>query len=128
MYPGWWDAAAGGVLLAGEGYDASAAREAAEELGIEAVPLQAHFDFYHEDPHNRLWGRVYTCVYEGPFRWQPEEVAEGLFVEVDDVLAGRYDPLTPDTLEALRRLRRVWAGPARQPSPGEKPAAGTKPA
>ena len=102
MYPGYWDAAAGGVLVSGESYDASALREAAEELGIRGVPLLGHFDFYYEDPANRVWGRVYTCEYEGPFEWQPEEVAEGRFVTVEEILAGRYQPLTPDTLHALR--------------------------
>ena len=104
MYPGYWDAAAGGVLTAGEEYDESARREAAEELGIEDMELTARFDFYYEDTANRVWGRIYTCVYEGPFRFQPEEVADGCFVDVADVLAGRYEPLTPDTLAALRRL------------------------
>ena len=104
MYPGYWDAAAGGVLTAGEDYDESARREAAEELGIDAVSLTGHFDFYYEDVANRVWGRVYSCVFEGPFRLQPEEVAEAVFVDVADVVAGRYQPLTPDTLDALRRL------------------------
>ncbi len=103
MYPGYWDAAAGGVLLAGESYDESARREAAEELGIDGVPLEGLFDFYYEDEANRVWGRVYSCVFEGPFRLQAEEVAEGRFVEVADLLAGLYQPLTPDTLDALQR-------------------------
>lgn len=111
MFPGYWDAAAGGVLLAGESYDESARREVAEELGIRNVPLESHFDFLHEDASNRLWGRVYTCVYEGPFHWQAEEVVEGRFVPVEDVLAGRFEPLTPDTLAALRRLLAVWRPP-----------------
>ena len=111
MFPGWWDAAAGGVLTLGESYDESARREAAEELGIEGVPLEAQFDFFHEDPSNRVWGRVYTCCYEGPFRWQPEEVAEGRFVAVAEVLDGRFEPLTPDTLEALRLLLARWTPP-----------------
>ena len=116
MFPGCWDAAAGGVLVVGESYEESARREAAEELGIEGVELTPRFDFYHEDADNRIWGRVYTCVYEGPFRWQPEEVVEGLFVEVEDVLAGRYEPLTPDTLAALRALLERWTPPGTKPA------------
>ena len=35
IWPGWWDIAAGGVVAAGETYEAAARRELEEELGIE---------------------------------------------------------------------------------------------
>lgn len=103
LYPGCYDLAAGGVVVEGESYDASAAREAEEELGIRGIPLQPHFDFYFEDFGNRCFGRVYSCVCEGPFRLQPDEVVSVEFRELKDILGGRIAPLTPDTLEALRR-------------------------
>ena len=109
MYPGYYDAAAGGVLKEGEDYDESARREAEEELGLVA-PLRPHGEFYFEDPANRVWGRIYSCVSDGPFRLQPEEVASGCFVDVEDVVAGRYQPLTPDTLMALQHLRALASG------------------
>ena len=34
IYPGFWDLAAGGVVLAGESYEESAKRELREELGV----------------------------------------------------------------------------------------------
>jgi 8-oxo-dGTP pyrophosphatase MutT (NUDIX family) len=103
VYPGYYDLAAGGVVTEAEGYDESALREAAEELGIRGVPLENQFDFYYEDPGNRCFGRVYSCVCDGPFELQPEEVVSVEFAELSDVLNGRIEPLTPDTLEALRR-------------------------
>ena len=103
LYPGYYDLAAGGVVVAGESYDESARREAAEELGIRGVPLELKFDFYFEDPGNRCFGRVYSCISEGPFQLQPEEVVSVAFEQVEDVLAGAVSPVTPDTLEALRR-------------------------
>ena len=39
IYPGYYEVAAGGVVLAGESYEESAVRELAEELGISAPPL-----------------------------------------------------------------------------------------
>ncbi len=39
IYPGYWDVAAGGVVLAGESYEESAARELEEELGVADAPL-----------------------------------------------------------------------------------------
>jgi ADP-ribose pyrophosphatase YjhB (NUDIX family) len=67
VYPGYHDLAAGGVVTDGESYEESAFREAAEELGIRGVPLEYQFDFYYQDPGNRCFGRVYSCVCEGPF-------------------------------------------------------------
>lgn len=104
MYPGYFDAAAGGVVLAGESYVISAEREAGEELGIYETLLDHRFDFFYEDSLNRVWGAVFSCRYDGKFVHQPEEVESGFFVSVEEVLAQRYQPITPDTLEALRLL------------------------
>ena len=57
--------ATGGVVLAGESYEGAAERELAEELGITGVRLRGHFDFFHEDAGNRVWGRVFSCTYNG---------------------------------------------------------------
>lgn len=103
LYPGYFDLAAGGVVLEGESYDASAEREAEEELGIRGVPLTPQFDFYFEDEGNCCFGRVYSCVFEGPFRLQPEEVVSVEFRALENVLGGGVKPVTPDSLEALRR-------------------------
>lgn len=105
MYPGYFDLAAGGVVLEGESYAESAEREAAEELGIHDSPLVEHFEFYYEDEKNRCFGKVYTCTHEGPFALQPEEVVSAEFRELSEILDGRIEPVTPDTLEALKRLR-----------------------
>ena len=59
VYPGYWDIAAGGVVLANESYLQSANRELHEELGVTDIPLYPLFDNYHEDNSNRVWGRVY---------------------------------------------------------------------
>lgn len=104
MYPGYFDLAAGGVVTEGESYDESAKREAAEELGIVDAPLTPCFVFYYEDPKNRTFGKVYTCTHEGPFTLQPEEVVSAEFRDLTDVLEGRIEPVTPDTLEALNKL------------------------
>ena len=66
IYPGYYDLAAGGVVAAGESYEECAEREAAEELGIRDTALESKFDFYYEDERNRCFGRVFTCVHEGP--------------------------------------------------------------
>jgi len=104
VYPGYYDVAAGGVVLAGESYEEGAARELEEELGISGVPLERHFDFYLADPEVRVWGRVYSCVSEGPFRLQETEIESGNFMTTDETLnRARTEPFTHDGLYALRR-------------------------
>ncbi len=110
VYPGYYDLAAGGVVTDGESYDESALREAAEELGIRGVPLEHQLDFYYEDPGNRCFGRVYSCVCEGPFELQHEEVVSAQFTELSEVLDGHIGPLTPDSVAALRQYLELAPG------------------
>ena len=110
LYPGFYDLAAGGVVAAGESYEACAEREAAEELGVRGVPLEPRFDFYFEDERSRCFGRVFTCVHEGPFTLQAEEVESVAFHSVDEIAGGRIAPLTPDTRLAFARLRALDSG------------------
>lgn len=104
LYPGLLDLAAGGVLLAGEDYATSAARELQEELGV-SPPLTAHFNLWFEDathpPAKRTWGRVFSCTHEGPFTLQPSEVASVEFMPVQSALALDEAKVTPDSRQAL---------------------------
>lgn len=98
--PGMLDACAGGVVTAGESMAPSAARELAEELGIEHVPLQSLGDFYCEGVGFRVWGGLFICCYQGPLRLQPEEVSAVHWMSEQDILANAKE-FTPDSLHAL---------------------------
>jgi 8-oxo-dGTP pyrophosphatase MutT (NUDIX family) len=104
VYPGLLDFAAGGVVLAEESYEESAARELEEELGI-SVPLTRHFDIWFEDttcsPANRNWGRVFSCVHDGPFSLQPSEVVSVEILPADKALAIDPGQVTPDSRQVL---------------------------
>jgi 8-oxo-dGTP pyrophosphatase MutT (NUDIX family) len=105
VYPGYYDVAAGGVVLAEESYEESAQRELAEELGIEGVALTPCFDNYFEDTANKVWGRVFRCKHEGPFTLQKEEIESGGFMNVTQILDAADSQLfTPDGIEILRQL------------------------
>ena len=105
IYPGYWDLAAGGVVLAGESYEESARRELREELGLDGVPLRFHFDQYYEDGGNRVWGRVFSCTHEGPFTLQAEEIEYGRFIAPAEIeQLHQTEPCTPDGLILLRRM------------------------
>jgi 8-oxo-dGTP pyrophosphatase MutT (NUDIX family) len=108
VLPGYHEVA-GGVVLAGESYEAGAARELAEELGIRGVPLVPLFDFYFADADGRIWGRAFSCVHDGAIVLQEEEVESGAFMSRDEVRRlTATDRLTPDTRLVLRR----YLGPA----------------
>ncbi|MNP09742.1 putative Nudix hydrolase YfcD [compost metagenome] len=80
IYPGYWDVAAGGMVQADESFAESAARELEEELGVGGVELTAHECFFFDQPGNRLWCAVFSAVWDGPLRLQPEEVSEARFI------------------------------------------------
>lgn len=100
---------AGGVNTVGETYDACAARELAEELGVAARPT---FRFRHryEGPSGRCWGAVYDVEWSGPIVRQPEEVVWGDFLAIEDAdaMIGR-ERFCADGLEVLARWR-AWDG------------------
>lgn len=101
VYPSHWDVAVGGVLAAGETFDAGARREAAEELGVGVAP-EALFPFRYADAATVVRGMVYRAAHDGPFRLQPEEVVRGEFLPLAEVLAkAEREPFCPDGLAVL---------------------------
>lgn len=107
IYPGYWDLAAGGVVLDGESYEESARRELHEELGITGLKLRPLFDQYYEDDRNRVWGRIFACTSNGPFTLQASEVEHGRFIPLGQIeQLHQIEPVTPDGLVLLQRLPR----------------------
>jgi isopentenyldiphosphate isomerase len=104
VFPGYYDAAVGGVVLAGESYEQGAGRELEEEMGIRNVPLTWLFDFYFTDERTRVWGGAFSCMYDGEVILQEEEV-EGvtLMTSAEILRRPETEPFTPDGLYVLRR-------------------------
>lgn len=104
VFPGYYDPAAGGVVLAGESYLECATRELEEEMGIRGAALETLFDFYFEDERSRVWGTAFSCIYDGEIVLQAEEVESGAFMPMPDVLREIDEkPYTPDGVYVLRR-------------------------
>ena len=82
-----------------------AERQLAEELGVSGVSLSFHERFFFDQPGNRLWCAVFSAVWDGPLRLQPEEVSEARFVPLATALdESRTLPYCPDSLAALNRF------------------------
>jgi len=110
VYPAHWDVAIGGVVGAGESFDAAARRETLEELGIAVVP-EPLFPFRYADAATDVHGMVYRLRHGGPFRLQPEEIVCGEFLHLDAVAArAGTSPFCPDGLVALAEYRRRGGG------------------
>ncbi len=105
--PGCWDVAAGGVIVVGEEPFASALRELEEELGIVVDVLLELCSHLYEDDTTRCFEHAFEAVWDGPVRHQPEEVAEGRWVDATELAAMLADPsraFVPDSRQLLDRL------------------------
>jgi isopentenyldiphosphate isomerase len=104
LYPSRYDFSAGGVVAAGEDpYDA-VVRELAEELGITGAELTRLPEDDFADDHTRYHAYLYTCVWDGPVKHQPEEVEWGAWMSPADLVAKLDGPdwsFMPDTAALL---------------------------
>lgn len=98
LWPGWWDIAIGGVVVADESYDDAARRELSEEAGIVAEPLFVSSGAY-EDRDVSLIARCYEVCYDGAVEARDGEVAEFRWVSTAELrgLVAR-ERFLPDSL------------------------------
>lgn len=104
LYPSFFDVAIGGVVTAGETYDAAAQREVEEEIGVSDAELRRVMPFRFDDETNQVNGMVYSCSHDGPMTLQAEEIVSGEWLDLDQVLERvSQESFCPDGLEALFR-------------------------
>ena len=116
VYPGLLDFAAGGVVLAGEDPDDGAVREVEEELGVRGVPLAKLGEADYADDATRYRAFRYTVTWDGPVRWQPEEVSWGAWVELSElvrILDDEPHDVVPDSIAVWGATLRGWLNGAR---------------
>ena len=78
LCPGLWDSSCSGHLDAGEGYNAAAVRELAEEIGVQVREAPARWfrlTACEETGWEFVW--VYQLRHDGPFVLQPGEIDGG---------------------------------------------------
>jgi isopentenyldiphosphate isomerase len=107
--PSAHDAAAGGVLTAGEEPDPAAERELAEELGVTGVRLEKLLVGRYDDETTRYVAHVYEATYDGPVDFADGEVVWGAWMTLEELGERLRDPgwpFVPDTRAVLDRLSR----------------------
>ncbi|MFF2995520.1 NUDIX domain-containing protein [Streptomyces sp. NPDC057950] len=108
VFPSLYDMFVGGVVGAGESYDAAALREAEEELGVSGLPDPVPvFKFLYDNGAGQTWwSAVYEVRCDLPVNPQAEEVAWHAFLTEEEV-ERRLTEWTwvPDGLAAYARLR-----------------------
>ena len=108
IQPGKWDTSVGGHLAVGEDYEAAALREIEEELGIKLVDakgLKHCHDYVWVSPVETEHVRTFMLEHQGPFAYNRQEIDEGKFWAVEQLLAALGGgELTPNLEEELRRL------------------------
>lgn len=94
--PGYYCTSAGGHVHAGESYQAAAARELKEELGLVTPIQEVHTFVFEADGHKRFIKLFVTVVSEG-IRFLDGEVASGLFhsLEAAHQLIQRNEKIHP---------------------------------
>ena len=95
VFPGLHDAMAAGTVVAGEDPEQTAHRELAEELGISGVDLHPEFVEWYADADTRHLAHVWSMVWDGPIRHQPEEIAWGAWMTVEELTEHLADPTWP---------------------------------
>jgi 8-oxo-dGTP pyrophosphatase MutT (NUDIX family) len=104
IWPGWHDCAAGGVLQAGEDPGEAAARELAEELGIEGAVLVPLAQRWYLGADTTYFAYAFVTTWDGPVRFADGEVAEGWWEDPSmlyDRLTDASWPFVPDTRALL---------------------------
>ncbi|TQE38049.1 NUDIX domain-containing protein [Streptomyces ipomoeae] len=111
VFPSLYDLFVGGVVGAGESYDAAALREAEEELGVSGLPRPVPlFKFLYDDgAGGSWWSAVYEVRCEVAVEPQVEEVDWYGFLSEAEVerRLGEWE-WAPDGRAAWERLRGWW--------------------
>jgi 8-oxo-dGTP pyrophosphatase MutT (NUDIX family) len=105
VFPGMYDAFAGGMVASGETYEDAARRELAEELGVVGAELRPLLKHRYRGPALQTWNVVFEAIWDGPIVHQADEIVWGAFLPVAE-LRGRLEvwKFVPDGLLALRLI------------------------
>jgi isopentenyldiphosphate isomerase len=103
LFPSMFDVMVGGAVEAGEAYLPAARREIQEELGVESTDLRFILEHLYDGPKNRSFIHLFEVNWDGPIRWQPEEIVWGDWMDFDEAVRwSQTVDVVPDGLEVFQ--------------------------
>ena len=110
IQPGKWDTAVGGHVDYGETIEEALCREVREELGITGFEPIHNFTYLFQSSVEREMVYSYRTIYEGDIVIDPEEIDEGRYWDIDEVMAhmgkGVFTPNFEDEFQRLLTILR----------------------
>lgn len=104
LFPSLYDMFVAGTVEAGETYEATAARELEEEIGVRGVALERLFHHRYEGRQTRSHTEVYRVVWDGPITPQASEIQWGQFRSRESLIQNREGfQFVPDGAELFAR-------------------------
>ncbi|MCZ7592672.1 MAG: NUDIX domain-containing protein [Kiritimatiellae bacterium] len=109
IQPDKWDISVGGHVQAGEAPLAGAIRELREELGVANAILTKAYEYIWESSIETELIRTFVIVNEGPFILQADEIADGRFWALDEIVATLPSGFaSPQFQHEFPQLREWW--------------------
>jgi len=98
--PGKWDTSVGGHVSPGEDLMVAARREMDEELGIACDAIKLLYSHIFVCSYERELVFTYRCVHNGPFPFNPEEIEEVAFWDIDAIRQALGGGILSDNFES----------------------------
>jgi len=105
VQPNKWDTSVGGHLNPGEKPIDGATREMREELGISNQVLTPAYEYVWRSEIETEWITAFAITYEGPFKLDQGEIAEGRFWSPDEIRSKLTDGIfTPQFVNEFSKM------------------------
>lgn len=98
--PGRWDTSVGGHISVNEDLIEAAKREMEEELGIISEDMKPLYSYIHSNPYESELVYTHSCVHNGPFSFNREEIDEVKFWNLEDIGNAMGQGILSDNFES----------------------------